>query len=71
LVDAWSAIEEAHLTYIRLNQHAVTDEEEYIGTGDEEPIEDVRLPSTFIHWLCYTIELGETRGGFSLAKAKI
>jgi hypothetical protein len=38
-----------HLTYIRLNQHATTDKEEYIGTGDEEPVEHVRLPSTFIH----------------------
>jgi hypothetical protein len=49
LVDAWSAIEEARLTYIRLNQHSAADAEEYIGNGDEEPIDDVRLPSTFIH----------------------
>jgi hypothetical protein len=49
LVDAWSAIEEARLTYIRLNQHARDGEEEYIGNGDEEPVDDVRLPSTFIH----------------------
>jgi hypothetical protein len=49
LVDAWSAIEEARLTYIRLNQHTAADDEEYIGTGDEELVDDVRLPSTFIH----------------------
>jgi hypothetical protein len=49
LVDAWSSIEEARLTYIRHNQHSNPEEEEYIGTGDEEPIDDVRLPSTFVH----------------------
>jgi Helitron helicase-like domain at N-terminus len=48
-VDAWSAIEEARLTYIRMNQHSDPDEEEFIGTGDEEPVDDVRLPSTFVH----------------------
>jgi hypothetical protein len=48
-VDAWSAIEEARLTYIRLNQHSEQEDEEYVGSGDEEPVEDVRLPSTFIH----------------------
>jgi hypothetical protein len=49
LVDAWSAIEEARLTYIRHNQNSDPDEYEYIGTGDEEPVEDVRLPSTLVH----------------------
>jgi hypothetical protein len=49
LVDAWSAVEEAWLTYIRHNQHSDPDEDEYIGTGDEEPVDDVRLPSTFVH----------------------
>jgi hypothetical protein len=49
LVDAWSAIEEARLTYIRHNQNSDPDEDEYIGTGDEEPVEDVCLPSTFVH----------------------
>lgn len=49
MVDAWSAIEEARLTYIRHNQHSDPDETEYIGTGDEEPLDDVRLPSTFVH----------------------
>ena len=48
-MDAWSAIEEVRLTYICLNQHSDPHEEEYIGTGDEEPVDDVRLPSTFIH----------------------
>jgi hypothetical protein len=48
-VDAWSTIEEARLTYIRLNQHSDPEENEYVGSGDEEPVEDVRLPSTFIH----------------------
>lgn len=53
MVDAWSAIEEARLTYIRHNQHSNTDEEEeeFVGTieGDEEPVENVRLPSSFVH----------------------
>jgi hypothetical protein len=49
LVDAWSAIEEARLTYIRMNQHSDPDEEEFVGIGDEEPIDDVRLASTFVH----------------------
>jgi hypothetical protein len=49
LVDAWSAVEEAHLKYICDNQHNKVDEEEYTGEGDEEPSEDVRLPSTFVH----------------------
>jgi hypothetical protein len=49
LVDAWSAIEEARLTYIRMNQHSDPDEEKFIGTSDEEPVDDVRLPSTFVH----------------------
>lgn len=49
MVDAWSAVEEARLTYIRNNQHSDADEEEFLGTGDEEPIDDVRLPSTFVH----------------------
>jgi hypothetical protein len=49
LVDAWSAVEEARLTYIRNNQHSHADEEEFLGTGDEEPVDDVRLPSTFVH----------------------
>jgi hypothetical protein len=49
LVDAWSAVEEARLTYIRNNQHSNPEEEEFSGTGDEEPVDDVRLPSTFIH----------------------
>jgi hypothetical protein len=49
LVDAWSAVEEARLTYIRHNQHSDPDEAEYVGTGDEEPVDDVRLPSTFVH----------------------
>ncbi|KAJ7358306.1 hypothetical protein DFH08DRAFT_770177, partial [Mycena albidolilacea] len=48
LVDAWSAVEEARLTYIRNNQHSDDDEEEFVGTGDEEPVDDVRLPSTFV-----------------------
>jgi hypothetical protein len=48
-VDAWSSVEEARLTYIRENQHSDPDEEEYIGEGDEEPIDDVYLPSSFIH----------------------
>lgn len=49
MVDAWSAIEEARLTYIRLNQHSDDLDEEYIGTGDEEPTHDVHLPSSFVH----------------------
>jgi hypothetical protein len=49
LVDAWSAIEEARLKYIRDTQHQQEDEEEYTGEGDEEPSDDVRLPSTFVH----------------------
>lgn len=54
LVDAWSAVEESRLTYIRHHQHSSgqdVDEvdPEYVGEGDEEPREDVRLPSTFIH----------------------
>jgi hypothetical protein len=49
LVDAWSAIEEAPLTYIHHNQHSDPDEDEFVGMGDEEPTEDVRLPSTFVH----------------------
>ncbi|KAJ7798297.1 hypothetical protein B0H14DRAFT_3492646 [Mycena olivaceomarginata] len=49
LVDAWSAVEEARLTYLRHNQHSDPEEAEYIGTGDEEPVDDVRLPSTFVH----------------------
>ncbi|KAJ7701156.1 hypothetical protein B0H17DRAFT_1128444 [Mycena rosella] len=53
LVDAWSAIEQSRLTYIRLNQHSDPDEAEYIGTGDEEPIDDVRLPSTCVHSQAY------------------
>ena len=48
LVDAWSAIEEAGLTYIRHNQHSNFEEDEYVGTGDEEPVDDIRLPSTFV-----------------------
>jgi hypothetical protein len=48
-VDAWSSIEEARLTYIRENQHSNEDEDEYIGNGDEEPNDDVRLPSSFVH----------------------
>jgi hypothetical protein len=48
-VDAWSAIEESRLKYIRDNQHTDVDEEEYNGDGDEEPSDDVRLPSTFVH----------------------
>jgi hypothetical protein len=47
LVDAWRAIEEARLTYIRHNQHSDPDEDEYIGTGDEEPVDDARLSSNF------------------------
>jgi hypothetical protein len=49
-VDAWSSIEEAGLTYLRHNQHSDPDEAEYIGNGDEQPVEDVRLPSTFVHY---------------------
>jgi hypothetical protein len=26
-----------------------SEEDEYIGTGDKEPVDDVQLPSTFIH----------------------
>lgn len=58
LVDAWSAVEEARLKYIRDNQHNEVDEEEYTGNGDEEPSEDVRLPSTFVHspaWLAANV----------------
>ncbi|KAJ6548310.1 hypothetical protein B0H10DRAFT_2094395 [Mycena sp. CBHHK59/15] len=44
LVDAWSAIEEARLTYIRLNQHTAADDEEYIVTGDEEPVDENMSP---------------------------
>ncbi|KAF7336399.1 ATP-dependent DNA helicase [Mycena venus] len=51
LVDAWSMVEEARLTYIRNNQQSDPDEEEFMGTGDEEPVDDIRLPSTFIHSL--------------------
>jgi hypothetical protein len=39
----------ARLTYIRNNQHSDPDDEEFAGTGDEEPTNDVRLPSTFVH----------------------
>jgi hypothetical protein len=39
-VGAWSAVEEARLTY--------SDETEGIGTGGEEPVEDVRLPAVNI-----------------------
>jgi hypothetical protein len=31
------------------SQHSDPDEAEYIGTGDEEPVDDVRLPSSFVH----------------------
>jgi hypothetical protein len=48
-VDAWSAVEESRLTYIQNNQHLDPDEAEYIGIGDEEPVDDVRLPSSFVH----------------------
>ncbi|KAJ7851900.1 hypothetical protein B0H14DRAFT_3659673 [Mycena olivaceomarginata] len=41
LVDAWSAVEEARLTYLRHNQHSDPEEAEYIGTGDEEPVDDI------------------------------
>ncbi|KAJ7716041.1 hypothetical protein DFH07DRAFT_785485 [Mycena maculata] len=54
LVDAWSAIKEARLTYIRENQHSDADgleEAKYVGDGDEEPVEDIRLPSTFMQIL--------------------
>ncbi|KAJ7862748.1 hypothetical protein B0H14DRAFT_3444464 [Mycena olivaceomarginata] len=40
LIDAWSTIEEARLTYIRHNQHSDPDDSEYVGTGDEEPVDD-------------------------------
>lgn len=50
MVDAWSSIKESKLTYIHANQHEPdSDDDEYIGTGDEEPTDDVCLPSTFIH----------------------
>jgi hypothetical protein len=49
--------EESRLAFIRQNQHlgdlAETEDEsegaKYQGTGDEEPVQDVRLPSSFIH----------------------
>lgn len=40
-MDAWSTIEEARLTYIRLNQHSDPEEDEYVGSGDEERVEDI------------------------------
>jgi len=52
LVDSWSRIEEARLVYIRENQHSnsLEDEDgEYEGVGDEEPRDNVRLPSSFVH----------------------
>jgi hypothetical protein len=49
LIDAWSAVEEARLTYLHHHRHSEPDEAEYIGTGDEEPADDVRLRSTFVH----------------------
>jgi Helitron helicase-like domain at N-terminus len=48
-VDAWSAVEEACLKYIRDNQHTEVDKDEYEGDGDKEPSDNVRLPSTFVH----------------------
>ena len=37
------------LTYIRENQFQDDEDEEFIGTGDAEPIGNICLPSTFIH----------------------
>lgn len=42
------------MVYIRQNQHKSIsldgeDDEEYHGTGDDEPRQDVHLPSTFVH----------------------
>ncbi|KAF8232251.1 hypothetical protein L208DRAFT_1272913, partial [Tricholoma matsutake] len=45
----WSVINETHLKYICNNQHTEVGEGEYNGDGDEEPSDDVRLPSTFVH----------------------
>ena len=49
LVDAWSTVKEARLMHICHNQHSDPDEAEYIGTSNEEPVDDVHLPSTFVH----------------------
>ncbi|KZW00083.1 hypothetical protein EXIGLDRAFT_568543, partial [Exidia glandulosa HHB12029] len=51
----WSSVEESRLLYIRQNQHTYdADEEEYVGQGDDDPVGDIRLPSSFMHSPAWT-----------------